>query len=656
MADTAVVLTGGSNNYATTSEDLNALQTDILSEGVVGAIGNTAGVAPATGALACNAQGTPDMTVAVTAGKAYVTVTPTSQGSQLLRANIAAQNATIAANSTGGTRYDWIYVSMSASGAANPAVDGTGVASISVSRSTSSTTDNGTPPTYGYNIAVVTVTNGAASITNGNIRDTRALVALSTTGGTDGWITAEAVPNTITALGNRSYTAVINSLDMTDTISNGMRVKLSRTVTAPTQCTDLEASSSQYYSRATGSLTGISFTDDFAVSAWVKLESYGVGTVISRYNGTSGWSLRVGALGSADGRVQLTGFNAGAANYSTVYSAQSIPLNKWVHIAAQLDMSAFTNTTTTSYVMIDGVNAPASVTRGGTNPTALVQAGDLQIGASNTTEFFDGKIAQVALYNAKVTQATMLAAMHQTLSGSETSLVSAYSFNNSITDLNSSNANNLTANAGAVATNADSPFAGGSVGSTEYGIVTGSSFSTNTTLTVQVPEGYALPTSGGISSMSYSTQGVPYGFPADKERWSVATVIRTLQTVSILAVNTYYPALPSLTVPVGRWKIGWQGCIYQASTAGGLRDPYYAMETSTPGGTVRDGALTVRGYLNIGASIALGVFYRTTDLNASSAQTYFMYGSISAATGTETYNIDGLSGGLFTMFAECVYL
>ena len=98
----------------------------------------------------------------------------------------------------------------------------------------------------------------------------------------------------------------------------------------------------------------------------------------------------------------MLGFNASASNYSYVRSYQSIPLNKWVHISAQLDMSSFTATTTTSYTMIDGVDVPATVARAGTNPTSLIQAGNLNIGAINAAAFFPGKIAQVAVYNAKL--------------------------------------------------------------------------------------------------------------------------------------------------------------------------------------------------------------------------------------------------------------
>lgn len=167
-------LTGGSSNHETTSETANQVQTDFVAEGVVGAITNTSGVAPATGALAVNAQGSPNMTVAVTAGVAYVTATPSGQASQALRVyNNASANVTIAANSSGSTKYDWVYLSVSAANAANPNSAGDNVTTLTTSRSSSASADDGTPPTYGYPLAVVTVANAASSITNGNITDIR---------------------------------------------------------------------------------------------------------------------------------------------------------------------------------------------------------------------------------------------------------------------------------------------------------------------------------------------------------------------------------------------------------------------------------------------------------------------------------------------------
>jgi len=366
----------------------------------------------------------------------------------------------------------------------------------------------------------------------------------------DAWNTGVPVPDTVAANGNRSYTLTHNSTDLTDYLSPGMRLRTTRTVSAPTQCTSLNGTT-QYYSKS--SPAAMTFTDDFVVSAWVKLSSYPASDsgIVSRFNGTSGWIL----VAKTNGQITLQGYNAGGGNASTVTSYQSIPLNKWVHISAQLDMSTFTATTTTSYVMIDGVDVPASVTRTGTNPTALVQAGNLEIGSFNGgTNFFPGKIAQVAIYNAKVTQATILASINQGLSGSETSLISAYSFNNAITDL-SANANNLTANGAAVATNADSPFGGQASGlisaTLDYAEIVDVTFSTNTTVTVRVPYGNTIPTSGGVSAVSYSTQEAPYGMPKISNIIGYAQIASNQSGFTGSGTQVQGMSCP-VTVPAGR--------------------------------------------------------------------------------------------------------
>lgn len=191
MAITTGILTGGVNNHETTSAEANGVATDFVAEGVIGTLTNTSGVAPATGGFAVNAQGTPNNTVAVSAGVAYVTGTPSTQSSQTFRVvNSATANVTISANSSGSTKYDWIYISLDATklNAPNSAADD--VATLTASRSSSATTDDGTPPTYGYPLAVVTVANGFSSISNSNIADarTQALIGNSTGVTTGGWI------------------------------------------------------------------------------------------------------------------------------------------------------------------------------------------------------------------------------------------------------------------------------------------------------------------------------------------------------------------------------------------------------------------------------------------------------------------------------------
>lgn len=387
----------------------------------------------------------------------------------------------------------------------------------------------------------------------------------------NGWNALGFAPNTVTYNGHRSYDLVFNTQDLTGTLSPGMRLRTTRTVAAPTQCTSLNGTS-QYYSKAAPA--GMTFTDDFVAGAWVKLSSYPTvaGTIISRDNGSSGWALYV----LDTGQIQLIGYNAAAGNNSLVKSYQSIPLNKWVHVAAQLDMSTFTATTTTSYIMVDGTDVPVSVTRNGTNPTALVQAGNLEVGSHNGGLLpLPGKIAQAFVSSAKITQANVRTLYSQGLTSaliSTHNIISAYSFSNSINDLNTTNANNLTASGSAVATNADSPFgtqASGSISSTlDYAVITAATFSTNTTITVRVPEGNTIPTSGGVSSVVYSSSAFPYGFPGISNILAEAIYGASLTTIATGAPTAVAGGQLTVTLPANkRVKISVKP--YSLQTSGG---------------------------------------------------------------------------------------
>lgn len=652
MAITVSVLQGGANSHQTTSEEINYYATDFITEGVVGTMANTSGVAPMTGTFAVNAQGTPDATVAVSTGIAYITATPTSGNSQNLRVqNSASSNVTISANSTGGTRYDWLYLKIDPDKAKDPNSGASDVATLVTSRSTSNNVDNGTPPTYGLLLAVLTVANGFTTISNGNIADRRTTAVSIATADTSGWSPLGYTPNTVTYNGNRNYSLVFNSVDLTGVVSDGMRLKATRTVSAPTQCTSLNGST-QYYSKS--SPAGMTFTDDFVVSAWVKPTSYADSVIASRYNGTSGWYLRM----DSSGQVQLDGFNAAAANFSRVITYQSLPLNKWSHVAVQLDMSAFTATTTTSYVMFDGLDIPASVSRGGTNPTSLVQAGNLEIGSTNGgTLPFPGKIAQVAIFNAKVTQATMRGYISQGLAGTETSLVSAYSFNNSINDLNTTNANNLTANGSAVATNADSPFTqddqGTPSGTTDFGVITSKAFSTNTTLTVQVPEGCTIPTSGGVSSVSYSSHRAPYGFPAASTKWRLRTLLFADQAVTSNATyGSFISGGFKVTVPIGEWSVGQKGSGYYNLTTTNV---YFNLSPTALTGLSATAGAAISGNIVRVTSAAASSYVISANVSYSytlAAQTDFIMYTLGATTSA------GLAGSTspLELYADCVYL
>lgn len=371
------------------------------------------------------------------------------------------------------------------------------------------------------------------------------------------WRDLATSPTNIVYDGQRQYTITFPGVDYSGLINPGTRLRTSRTVAAPTRSSSLNGTT-QYWTKT--SPNKMTWTDDFVVSCWIKLNAVG-GTVVSRYNGTSGWRFFM----EADGRIALAGYNAGAGNASVVRTTESLPVGRWIHVAAQLDMSAFTATTTTSFIMIDGVDVPVLVSRAGTNPTALVQAGNLEIGSENGgTNKLNGAIAQVAAFNAKVSQTTIQGYISQGLAGTETSLASAYSFSNSANDLNTTTPNDLTPSGSAGTSNAASPFgtqSNDSISSMlDYAIVVKSTYSTDTVLIVQTPHGCTIPTSGGVSGASISSAYSPYGLPSSRERWSIKKIFRVVNPQTVNNTTASISGIKPL-VPVGSWDISYRAFI-----------------------------------------------------------------------------------------------
>jgi hypothetical protein len=185
------IMPSGTSNYLTPAEAFNRSNTDFLTPGVAGLTTNTSGVAPATGSFAVNAQGTPNMTVAVSSGQGLVSATPTGGNAQKYNVRSdASENVTIAANATGSTVYDFLYIKLDATLLNNPDVTGTTVMSFVTQRSTTQYVDSNGAPANSELIAEITVVNGAASIGNSSITDRRRRVTFFT----DGWADFNEVP------------------------------------------------------------------------------------------------------------------------------------------------------------------------------------------------------------------------------------------------------------------------------------------------------------------------------------------------------------------------------------------------------------------------------------------------------------------------------
>lgn len=434
------------------------------------------------------------------------------------------------------------------------------------------------------------------------------------------WRSVGTTISSVTYNGNRSYTAVLGA-DKSTILNPKMRLRSTRGTAAPTQSTSLNGTN-QYWQDTT--VTGMTWTDDFCTGAWIKLSSYPIpGTypgIISRTNGTNGWQMSL----TPAGQVFLQGNNGGTSNNRGVNSYQSLPLNKWVQITAELDMSAHTVSPTTSYIMIDGVDVPSYVFSTGTNPTALVQAGNLEVGSNGSGVTMPGKIAQAWVSSAKITQANARNLMSQGLTSaliSAHAIASAYSFDGNGNDLNTTNANNLTAMNGATATNADSPFGGqanGTISSTkDYGII---QRVVGTSVTFQVPEGCAVPTSGTVT-LEYSTMAAPYGFPGDIDKWRVLMMAMARINRGATTSGTYY-VNQGITIPVGKWAISMRGQYYAGLGAAGTISIGMGLHTSA-GVTDDKSVLATRLYmLNIQE---LGLEFNTprSMLDLSAATFYY---------------------------------
>lgn len=628
---TTAVVTAGTNSHATTSYEANAYATDFVTQGVVGTITSPGGSSASTGAFAVTQDASPDLGVTVLLGNAYVTGTPSGQASQTLRAYMSTNytSYTINANASGSTKFDWIYLMFSPTAAANPDAGADNVITLFTSRSTSNTSDTGSPPTYGLLLAVVTVANGASTITNSNISDKRTQVTLSLTSTTNtgGWTPLSLPFGTVTYNGNRSYTCTFTGIDLTGILSPGMRLRTTRTVPAPTQSTNLNGST-QFYSKT--SPAGMTFTDNWTQMAWVKLSSYQAGVISGRRTAnTSGFDIEA----TAAGQLQILGLNASSFRGSVTY--QSLPLSRWMHVAATGTMS-----TNTFNLYINGVLVPGSSVVSGT-PTAIVQSGDYVVGAETSgTNPFAGEITQEAVFSAVLSQSTIQSYISQGLAGTETSLISAHSFNGNANDLNA-NANNLTANGSAVATNADSPFggqAGGTISSTlDYGIVQAVTFSTNTTVVVQVPEGCTIPTSGGVSAVVYSSNKVSYGFPAQKAKWQISSIYKISVPAPATVINTWYNPAGQLIIPIGEWRYGHESIAVAVGSSGNIS---VQVTLSTSSSAETNSLLTTQ--LNASAVSQIdGLSKREDDTSLTTATPYFLNIRYTAGTAISLLQMQG---------------
>jgi len=246
---------------------------------------------------------------------------------------------------------------------------------------------------------------------------------------------------------------------------------------ANTKSIDLELSSSQYLSITDAAQTGLDITGDISFICWIKAESQPVGVLapLNRQEVFSKWS------GSGDGErayhlsnfyrdatskyeLQFNTSDDGADADAVLISSSSplLPTGTWIHLAVTKKMS-----TSTVNFYINGVQTggPLVAPKGQTsilNSSFPFVLGALEPG-TGVTNFFDGKMDEVGVYNAELSAATILADYNSgngtERSSGESNIVAGWRFEDDLLDVTSNN-NDLTNNNSAVFST-DVPFEGG---------------------------------------------------------------------------------------------------------------------------------------------------------------------------------------------------
>jgi hypothetical protein len=230
---------------------------------------------------------------------------------------------------------------------------------------------------------------------------------------------------------------------------------------ANTYSTDLEKSSSQFWSITDAAQTGLDITGDITLEAWVKIES-DPGTsgddafraIISKYRGNNDNRSYAFRYWNNSGTKKLTfaSSNNGVAlqELSVNYTASTAT---WIHLAISYDAS---ESTAKFYVNgsqqgTDQVGTQTSIFNG----TARFCVGALDV----EEQWFDGLIDEARVWSDVRTEEEIAANYNKELVGDEANLVGYWKFNNDGLDETSNN-NDLTNNASATFS-ADVPFTGG---------------------------------------------------------------------------------------------------------------------------------------------------------------------------------------------------
>lgn len=158
---------------------------------------------------------------------------------------------------------------------------------------------------------------------------------------------------------------------------------------------------------------------NFTISLWAKANGGSDDqTLIAKRNGGAGYEL---VYKQAVNQLEFRVEDAGANNATVTVNSFTLSTTEWTHLAV-----SYNGGTGLASVYINGQD-PVQTTQTGIDPSNAL---NLRIGANTAgTNFFQGFIDEVRLWNTTRTQDQIREGMHLTLQGSELGVVSYYQFN-----------------------------------------------------------------------------------------------------------------------------------------------------------------------------------------------------------------------------------
>jgi len=148
-----------------------------------GVEGSIVDASPNTGDSAVQAQSSPNKTVKVLSGVAWISVTPTGQAARTVRVPHAGLTSlTIADNTSGSTKYDKILISLDADTLLNPPTNGDFTEATCIITERHNAAGEAVTAANALQLAEITVANGFTTISDANITESRVHAGISGTG------------------------------------------------------------------------------------------------------------------------------------------------------------------------------------------------------------------------------------------------------------------------------------------------------------------------------------------------------------------------------------------------------------------------------------------------------------------------------------------